>query len=59
MSANKWYLGLIVLMCLNNVFANRIQMIEVMTHDCDDCGMSFLGHLSVKVKLAYQNSDNF
>ena len=59
MSSNKWCIGFIVLICIHNVFTNRIQMIEVMTSDCDHCGMSFLGHLSVQVSLINQNCCNF
>ena len=28
---------------------NTVRQIDVKTSDCDDCGMTFLGQLSVKV----------
>ena len=44
-------LGLVLLILFHTIFANHVRRIEVMTSDCEDCGMSILGQLSVKVWL--------
>ncbi len=36
---------------VERVDSNYVKRIDVMTADCEDCGMSILGQLSVKVCL--------
>ena len=37
---------------------NTVRQIDVKTSDCDDCGMTFLGQLSVKVGLDFFKNKN-
>ena len=39
----------VTLSLFHTILANHVRKIEVMTSDCEDCGMSILGQLSVKV----------
>ena len=43
----------IVLFMTCAVKTNRIRQIDIMTSNCDDCGMSQFGDLSIKVKEAH------
>ena len=53
-------LGLVLLLASSTLFhtilANHVRRIEVLTSDCEDCGMSILGQLSVKVLKPFSQS---
>ena len=56
-------LGLVLLLASSTLFhtilANHVRRIEVLTSDCEDCGMSILGQLSVKVLKSFSPSSFF
>ena len=43
----------------HTILANHVRRIEVLTSDCEDCGMSILGQLSVKVLKSFSPSSFF
>ena len=51
MASDKLIFLVLFSLCIQNTFANRIRIIEVLTSDCEDCGMSAFGQLSIKVIL--------
>ena len=53
MASEKLILLVLFSLCIQNTFANRIRIIEVLTSDCEDCGMSAFGQLSIKVILGW------
>ena len=51
MASDKLIFLVLFSLCIQNTFANRIRIIEVLTSDCEDCGMSAFGELSIKVTV--------
>ena len=44
-------LAILFLFCLGLAFANKVAKVEVMTSNCEDCGMGPFGFLSIRVHL--------
>ena len=44
-------------LCLGSAFTNKVAKVEVMTSNCEDCGMGPFGSLSIRV-LTYLNGSN-
>ena len=38
-------------LCLGSAFTNKVAKVEVMTSNCEDCGMGPFGSLSIKVLI--------
>ena len=53
MASDKLIFLVLFSLCIQNTIANRIRIIEVLTSDCEDCGMSAFGQLSIKVILGW------
>ena len=46
----KFIQTIVISLMISGIFTqNTVRQIDVKTSDCDDCGMTFLGQLSVKV----------
>ena len=43
----------------HTILANHVRRIEVLTSDCEDCGMSILGQLSVKVLKSFSPTHSY
>ena len=48
-------LAVIFLFCLGSAFTNKVAKVEVMTSNCEDCGMGPFGFLSIRVPIWITN----
>ena len=55
----KFIQTIVISLMISGIFTqNTVRQIDVKTSDCDDCGMTFLGQLSVKVGLDFFKNKN-
>ena len=47
------YFLILFALAVSSIQADRINMLEIKTSDCDDCGMGHFGELRAEVRIRY------